>query len=63
MDSKLEIRRSNNEPKCASCGWWKGGSASAGKCERHNAPTLDMAVCSDWRDGDVIAEILEPEAD
>lgn len=61
MDSKLEVRRSNNEPKCASCGWWQGKDAPGGRCDRHGIVTLDLAVCSDWRDGELIADILPPE--
>lgn len=61
MNPLLEARRRNDEPKCASCGWWQGGDASAGRCDRHDAPTLDFAVCSDWRDRDVVVDVLTPE--
>jgi hypothetical protein len=77
MNPKLEIRRANNEPKCGNCGWWEGKAAAAGACGRHNmyvhgGPlgassgvaliTLDLAVCTDWRDGDPVQEILPPES-
>jgi hypothetical protein len=72
MNPKLEIRRANNEPKCASCGWWHGGTEPAGICGRHSVMassgesrtvvTLDLAVCTDWRDGDPVQEVLPPES-
>lgn len=67
MNPKLEIRRASSEPKCATCGWWQGGSASAGGCGRHMTGsalfmTLDLAVCTDWRDGDPVQEVLPPES-
>jgi hypothetical protein len=71
MNPKLEIRRANNEPKCANCGWWHGGEAPAGVCARHSVLrhdgetrviTLDLDVCTDWRDGDPVQEILPPES-
>jgi hypothetical protein len=61
MNPKLEIRRANNEPKCASCGWFQGGNGSGGTCGRHGMITLDLAVCTDWRDGDPVQEVLPPE--
>lgn len=63
MHPTLEIRRSNTEPKCANCGWWMGGEAPAGKCTRHQCDTLDMALCTAWRDGEISQEILPPERD
>lgn len=61
MNARLEARRANSEAKCASCGWWRGGVETAARCERHDIKTLDLAVCADWRDGDVVAEVLKPE--
>jgi hypothetical protein len=62
MNPKLEIRRANNEPKCANCGWWGGSPVnSAGKCAAHGTTTLDLAVCTIWRDGDPVQEVLPPE--
>lgn len=63
MDPRLEIRRANSDAKCASCGWW-GGSANvpAAQCQRHGMKTLDLAVCTDWRDGDPVQEVLPPES-
>jgi hypothetical protein len=64
MNPKLEVRRANNEPKCADCGWWggKGLPNAIALCGAHNAMTLDLAVCTDWRDGDPVQEILPPES-
>lgn len=59
--ARIEAQRANDQPKCANCGWWKGGDTSAGPCERHNAKTLDMGLCSDWRDSDVLADVLPPD--
>lgn len=61
MDAKLEARRSNSEAKCANCGWWQGGEATSGKCSRHQRDTLDLDVCTGWRDGDPLQEVLAPE--
>jgi hypothetical protein len=72
MNPKLEARRANSELKCANCGWWRGGARSAGECGRHDffipgqgstakLITLDLAVCTDWRDGDPVQEVLPPE--
>jgi hypothetical protein len=65
MHPRLEARRANNEPKCASCGWWAGLNTEtpAAHCGLHNAMTLDLVVCSGWRDGDVIQTVLPPEKD
>lgn len=63
MHPKLEARRANSEQKCANCGWWKGQTTPAGHCERHEIKTLDLAVCSDWRDADVIQDVLPPESE
>ncbi len=63
MDARIEIRRANTEPKCANCGWWTGQAQPAGRCDRHDIKTLDLAVCTDWRDGDPIQTLLIPEKD
>lgn len=60
-NARLEAQRANSTSKCANCGWWKGGETPAGTCERHGIKTLDLAVCSDWRDADVVADVLRPE--
>ena len=60
MNSKLEIRRANNEQKCANCSWFQGGETPAGQCGAHGIKVLDLAVCTEWRDGDTLAEILPP---
>jgi hypothetical protein len=65
MNPKLEIRRANNEPKCANCGWFAKipeDVVSRARCARHDIQTLDLAVCSEWRDGDPVQEILPPES-
>lgn len=61
MDPRLETRVQNAEPKCWSCGWWRGGysiNASAGHCDRHNMKTLSLSVCQDWRDVEPVQEVL-----
>ena len=63
MHPRLEARRANSEPKCANCGWWQGLDDYAGICDRHGIKVLDLAVCTDWRDGDVIQTVLPPEKD
>lgn len=63
MDARIEIRRTNLDPKCLTCGWWRGADMTAGPCDRHGIKTLDLAVCGDWRDGDVVQELLPPEKD
>jgi len=63
MHPRLESRRANSEPKCANCGWFEGGDMPAGRCGRHDVKTLDLAVCTDWRDGDVTQTVLPPEKD
>lgn len=62
MNARLTIRRVNNEPKCASCGWWQGNDQPAGKCGRHEIVVLDLSVCTDWRDGETVQEVLRPES-
>lgn len=62
MNPLLENRRNNTEPRCANCGWWNGRATSAGRCDRHTITTLDLAVCTDWRDGDPLQEVLSPDA-
>jgi hypothetical protein len=59
--ARIEAQRANDQPRCANCGWWQGKAASAGRCDRHDATTLDMALCSAWRDGDVVADVLPPD--
>lgn len=61
MNPLLENRRNDNAPKCANCGWWRGGEAPAGHCERHDTRTLDLAVCSDHRDGEPVVDVLPPD--
>jgi len=61
MHPRLEARRANSEPKCANCGWFKGGDMPVGRCGRFDYKTLDLAVCTDWRDGDVIQTVLPAE--
>lgn len=61
MNSLLEIKRSNTGPKCANCSWW-GGSvlATHAKCGLTNIVTLDLSVCSGWRDTPT-QDVLKPE--
>jgi hypothetical protein len=61
--ARLAYMRSDQGPKCATCGWWAGrdGIGPAALCEQHNVKTLDLAVCSAWREhevheGEVIAK-------
>lgn len=61
MDPRLEVARNDVRPKCAACGWWRGGEASSGQCERHGMTTLDLNVCTGWREVAAPAEILKPE--
>lgn len=63
MHPKLEARRANSEPKCATCGWWQGLEAPAGMCGLHDVKVLDLSICTGWRDGDVIQDVLPPEKD
>lgn len=58
---RLENERANNAERCANCGWWQGKAGSAGPCDRHGIKTLDLAKCTDWRDGDPLVDILAPE--
>lgn len=61
MEARLEIRRSNNEPKCASCAWWDGGDKARGKCAMNETVTLDLAVCSAWRNNIVVQQVIEAQ--
>lgn len=61
MNARLEARRANSEAKCANCQWWRGNETAAGRCDQHGVMVLDLMVCSAWRDGDVVAEVLKPE--
>lgn len=63
MHPLLETLRETNAPKCSNCGWWQGKEGPAGRCTRHQCETLDLAVCTAWRDGDPVQEILPPEKD
>ena len=60
MNARLEIARADVSPKCANCGWWHGRETdiTAALCNQHEIVTLDLSVCSGWRDGDVQIEIL-----
>ena len=61
MNPWLETRRDNTEPKCATCGWWQGGGNSAGGCGCHGIKTLDLSVCTQWRDRELVQDVLPPE--
>jgi hypothetical protein len=62
--ARLVYMRSDQAPKCATCGWWAGrdGIGPAALCEQHNVKTLDLAVCSGWREHEVFTgEIVREE--
>jgi hypothetical protein len=64
-DHRLDGRREDTSPKCATCSWWlaKGTEATAGECGQHGVKTLDLALCSGWRaQSRVEHDIIEPEA-
>lgn len=63
MSARLETRRDDTSEKCANCGWWLGKTAPSGLCQHHDIKTLDLAVCSGWRDGEPVQEILTHEQD
>lgn len=60
MDPRLEIARNDPRPKCATCGWWRGGDGHVGRCDHHDMKTLDLTVCTAWREVATLAEILKP---
>jgi hypothetical protein len=53
--ARLGYMRQTIEPHCCNCGWWAGRDApgAAALCEQHNVKTLDLAVCSAWREHEV----------
>jgi hypothetical protein len=63
----LAISRQTGAPKCCNCGWWAGrdGEGPAALCEQHNVKTLDLAVCTAWREhevheGEIVREEVNP---
>jgi hypothetical protein len=62
--ARLAYMRQTSEPRCCNCGWWAGRDAPgpAAMCEQHNVKTLDLAVCTGWREHEVHeAEIVREE--
>lgn len=50
MNTRLECRRNDVEPKCCTCGYWlANGTASSAECGYHRVKVLDLSVCSRWR--------------
>jgi hypothetical protein len=63
-NARLVYMRGDQAPKCATCGWWAGrdGIGPAALCEQHNVKTLDLAVCTGWREHEVLeAEIVKDD--
>ncbi len=60
MNALLELRLDNSEPKCWTCGWWRGDApSSAAMCERHDIKTLSLSVCQEWRDRDIVQQVIK----
>ncbi len=59
MNQRLEQRRDDATPKCATCSWWQGAFLSAGTCDVHDMKTLDLSVCSDHRPQVQTGEVME----
>lgn len=59
MSQRLEERRADATPKCATCSWWQGGEAIAGRCSMHDMKTLDLAVCAGHRPQVQTGEVME----
>lgn len=62
--ARLETRRENTDPKCATCRNWEGRDTgkSAAQCELHKATTLDLSVCTAWELHEIhTGQIIEPE--
>ena len=65
MSAWLQVKRADVSPKCATCRQWAGRDTgkSGALCEQHSTVTLDLSVCSAWREHEVLqGEILKPEA-
>jgi hypothetical protein len=62
--ARLAHMRQTAEPRCCNCGWWAGrdGTASVAQCEAHAMRTLDLAVCTTWREHEVFTgEIVKDD--
>lgn len=65
MRLPLEHRREDSTAKCCTCSWWQGGTGYAGHCDLVGMKTLDLAICSAYRDqvqtGEIVA-VMEDDA-
>ena len=59
MSAMLDVRRANDTPKCANCGWWseRRDGISAAECGFHKMRTLDLAVCTAHTSAEVAQRI------
>lgn len=69
MNPRLEVRRNDPSPKCATCSWWAqrdSSSARVAQCtlsQEITLYTLDLSVCTHW-DEHVVrhGQIIKPDS-